>query len=145
MCGINGYITYKKETDIKNKINLMNDLIFHRGPDDEGIFISKNDDYSIALGMRRLSIIDLYSGSQPIYSKDKQNIIVFNGEIYNYKELRNNLINEGIEFSTNSDTEVILHMYAKYGVDSFSKLDGMFAFTIYDKKLNKIFIVRDYF
>ena len=123
----------------------MNDLIIHRGPDDEGIFEEKNDSFSIALGMRRLSIIDLESGNQPMSSDDKQVILVFNGEIYNYITLKKELETKKVGFNTNSDTEVILKLYLEYGTDSFSKLDGMFAFSIYDKRINKIFILRDYF
>ena len=95
--------------------------------------------------MRRLSIIDLSSGNQPIYSDDKKVIIVFNGEIYNYKILKSKLEAKNITFKTNSDTEVILKIYLEFGVNSFSKLDGMFAFSIYDKRINKLFITRDFF
>lgn len=144
MCGINGKLTYKNKY-LQNDINLMNNLIIHRGPDDDGVFIEENQDYSIALGMRRLSIIDLSRGNQPMYSKDNQVVIVFNGEIYNYQELKKNLEEKKVEFNTNSDTEVILKMYIEYGVDSFSKLDGMYAFSIYDKREEKVLITRDFF
>ena len=144
MCGINGLLTYKKD-NVTEKINSMNNLIIHRGPDDEGVFTETNRNYSIALGMRRLSIIDLFQGSQPIYSDDKSIVIVFNGEIYNYKLLKAKLELKNDIFKTNSDTEVILKMYLEYGVDSFSQLEGMFAFSIYDKNINKIFIARDFF
>ncbi|MBI65522.1 MAG: asparagine synthase (glutamine-hydrolyzing) [Candidatus Marinimicrobia bacterium] len=145
MCGINGYITHNKQYDVNQAISTMNDFIIHRGPDDCGVFIDKNNNYNLALGMRRLSIIDIDNGKQPMYSKDKKVIIVFNGEIYNYQILRKNLINEGVVFNTNSDTEVILEMYLRYGVSSFSQLDGMFSFSIYDKNLKKLYIARDYF
>ena len=145
MCGINGYITHNKQYDVNQTISIMNDFIIHRGPDDCGVFIDKNNNYNLALGMRRLSIIDIDNGKQPMYSKDKKVIIVFNGEIYNYQILRKNLINEGVVFNTNSDTEVILEMYLRYGVSSFSQLDGMFSFSIYDKNLKKVYIARDYF
>jgi asparagine synthase (glutamine-hydrolysing) len=144
MCGINGYLTYKS-VFLKNNIKTMNEAIFHRGPDDEGLFTEQGDDFSIAMGMRRLSIIDLASGNQPMYSIDKQVVIVFNGEIYNYKKLKNELEESNICFITNSDTEVILKLYLKYGIESFSKLDGMFAFSIYDKRISKVFIARDFF
>jgi asparagine synthase (glutamine-hydrolysing) len=144
MCGINGKLVYSKK-NLLNDLELMNDLINHRGPDDEGVFTEENDNYSIGLGMRRLSIIDLDSGSQPIFSDDKQVVIVFNGEIYNYKKLKNKLEESNIFFKTNSDTEVILKLYLKYGIESFSKLDGMFAFSIFDKRIDKVFIVRDFF
>lgn len=144
MCGINGKLTFNK-VSLLNDINSMNDKIIHRGPDDDGTFAEQNDFYSIALGMRRLSIIDLAHGNQPMYSNDKQVIIVFNGEIYNYRELKAKLGHEGVEFDTTSDTEVILKMYLKYGTEAFKKLDGMFAFSIYDKNEKKLFITRDYF
>ena len=145
MCGINGYITFNKKQDIRNIIHQMNNFIIHRGPDDHGVFIDTNNEFKIGLGMRRLAIIDINKGMQPMYSKDKKVVIVFNGEIYNYKNLKENLINEGVIFNTDSDTEVILEMYLKYGIKSFSKLDGMFSFSIYDKDVKKVYIVRDYF
>ncbi|WP_394972474.1 asparagine synthase (glutamine-hydrolyzing) [uncultured Croceitalea sp.] len=147
MCGINGFITNKEisKKDLSEQIESMNNTIFHRGPDDDGVFCSIERDYSIAMGMRRLAIIDLDSGKQPIYSKDKQIVIVFNGEIYNYQTLRNKLIKTGVEFETKSDTEVILKLYEIEGESSFSKLDGMFAFSIYDKKKSKVYIARDFF
>ena len=147
MCGINGYLYTGNisKNEIKNKINSMNNEIVHRGPDDEGIFMELNENYSLALGMRRLSIIDLSNGTQPIYSEDKNIIIVFNGEIYNFKKLKKELEEKGVLFKTNSDTEVVLKMYEFYNIDSFSRLDGMFAFSILDKKLGKVFIARDFF
>lgn len=147
MCGINGFVTSKstKSTDLIANIQLMNDLITHRGPDDDGVFTEAQNKYGIALGMRRLAIIDLTSGKQPILSSDKQLVIVFNGEIYNYQQLRNSLIDKGMHFETNSDTEVILKLYELEGEESFKKLDGMFAFSIYDKKRKKVFIARDFF
>jgi asparagine synthase (glutamine-hydrolysing) len=143
MCGINGRVSFDK--NLEEEINIMNNLIFHRGPDDEGTYIEENDNYSLALGMRRLSIIDIESGSQPIFSDDKQVIIVFNGEIYNYQKLKIELKESNTSFKTNSDTEVILKLYLKFGIESFSKLDGMFAFSIYDKRVNKLYIARDFF
>ncbi|MFV9551013.1 asparagine synthase (glutamine-hydrolyzing) [Algibacter sp. PT7-4] len=147
MCGINGYIKFEKESEntLKTNINTMNNLIYHRGPDEDGIFCESNTPYSIAMGMRRLSIIDLSSGKQPIYSDDKKIIIVFNGEIYNYRELKSKLQKLGVKFNTTSDTEVILKLYEKFGVESFKELDGMYGFSIYDKNINKLFIARDYF
>lgn len=147
MCGINGLI-YSQLIDtekIKNDIHLMNDSIFHRGPDDNGDFVVVGNNYSCGMGMRRLSIIDLENGQQPIYSECKNYVIVFNGEIYNYKNLKSNLENTGVKFYTNSDTEVVLKLYETEGTDSFSKLDGMFAFSIYDKTKNIVIIARDYF
>ena len=146
MCGITGLISKGNDIkDIGSIVAKMNNVIFHRGPDDDGVFISSEKDYVIGMGMRRLSVIDLNSGKQPISSEDGSITIVFNGEIYNYKELRSELIKENVKFFTMSDTEVILKLYEKYGTDSFSKLDGMFAFSIFDKKINKLFIARDFF
>lgn len=147
MCGIGGLLSkgnIRKET-IKEKLSSMNDQIIHRGPDEDGFYIDNLDEFSLGMAMRRLSIIDLSTGQQPILSVDKQKVIVFNGEIYNYKALKETLINAGIVFYTNSDTEVILKLYEKEGINAFSMLDGMFVFSIYDKTLNKIFIVRDFF
>ncbi len=147
MCGINGLLYLSKDfkRQISNDIKVMNEAIIHRGPDDSGIFEFQNEDYSCAMSMRRLSIIDLNSGTQPIYSKDKNIVIVFNGEIYNYKLLRKNLEDIGIVFQTNSDTEVILQLYIQDGPSSFAKLDGMFAFSLFDKNKNKLYIARDFF
>jgi len=144
MCGINGIIK-NGNFSLKKELKIMNDLIIHRGPDDEGLFTEKNNDFSLSMGMRRLSIIDLENGSQPFYSEDKKVVIVFNGEIYNYNKLKTKLLSKDVNFESNSDTEVILRLYLKYGVESFSYLDGMYAFSIYDKRVNKIFIARDFF
>ena len=135
MCGINGFLATNKELKISDQIKAMNNLIIHRGPDASGEFIARDGHYSVAMGMRRLSIIDLKTGDQPIYSEDQSKVIVFNGEIYNYQELKKQLIIQGCVFKTNSDTEVILKLYEKEGVESFGKLDGMFAFSIYDKSI----------
>ncbi|MBD8084620.1 asparagine synthase (glutamine-hydrolyzing) [Chryseobacterium caseinilyticum] len=146
MCGINGIIKkYSSEVEIEKKLQVMNQRIIHRGPDEDGFFIHQVEDTAIGFAMRRLSIIDLSSGKQPIFTEDKSKVIVFNGEIYNYKVLKTELESLGIIFHTTSDTEVILKMYEKYGTNSFSRLDGMFAFSIYDKTSEKIFIVRDFF
>lgn len=142
MCGINGLILKEDHPQLNLKIRQMNDVIIHRGPDDDGVY-QKGD--KIAMGMRRLSIIDLTTGKQPIYSDDQQKVIVFNGEIYNYKILRQELVDAGADFKTTSDTEVILKLYEKYGTASFGMLDGMFAFSIYDANLNKVIIARDFF
>lgn len=123
----------------------MNQEIFHRGPDQDGFFVDEEEKFSVGMAMRRLSIIDLSTGEQPMSSDDKSIQLVFNGEIYNYLQLKENLRQKGIEFKTTSDTEVILRLYENLGTASFAMLDGMFAFSIYDKKLKKIFIARDYF
>ena len=141
MCGITGYFgtgDFNREKVIKQ----MSDLIAHRGPDSEGSFV---DDY-VALGFRRLSIIDLEGGTQPIHSVDGKYVIIFNGEIYNYQDLKKELVEKhGAKFQTNSDTEVILQTYQVYGEKTASMLRGMFAFVIYDKIEHKLYGARDYF
>lgn len=147
MCGINGIITPTPfpENQMQQMLRSMNDLIVHRGPDDDGQIAISTESYSVGMAMRRLAIIDLTSGKQPMFADNGNIAIVFNGEIYNYRELKTQLENEGIIFKTTSDTEVILKLYEKEGPRSFSQLDGMFAFSIYDKNLNKLFIARDFF
>ncbi len=139
MCGIVGIVgnlNNREEILVK-----MNNLITHRGPDDEGFFYSEN----VALAMRRLSIIDLKNGKQPITSTDDNYTIVFNGEIYNYQALRKELEADGFGFQTDTDTEVILNLYAKEKELMLGKLRGMFAFAIFDRKENSLFVARDYF
>lgn len=139
MCGFVGYIS--KDKNKKKQIKLMADIIKHRGPDDEGYFV----DDKIALGFRRLSIIDLDGGTQPIYNEDKTKVIVFNGEIYNYKELREDLLKKGHKMKSNADTEVLIHGYEEYGEKILNKLRGMFAFAIYDTVSKELFIARDFY
>ncbi len=147
MCGINGYLSINESEDflIVDKLKIMNYAIMHRGPDQDGFFVEESKNCAIGMAMRRLSVIDLNSGKQPIFSEDKQKVIFFNGEIYNFKKLKTKLESNGVIFETQSDTEVIVKLYDQYGVAAFSMLDGMFAFSIYDKILNKIFIARDFF
>lgn len=140
MCGIAGFsgnIDGNKNEILKK----MTDKIAHRGPDQEGFYI--NDD--VALGFRRLSIIDLNNGSQPMFNENKDIAIVFNGEIYNHLSLREELKNKGHIFANNSDTEVLVHGYEEYGVDLLYRLRGMFAFMIYDSKKKLMFGARDFF
>ena len=139
MCGFVGFVDKapKKKEIIKN----MADIIVHRGPDSDGYYVGNE----CALGFRRLSIIDLAGGSQPIYNEDDTKAIVFNGEIYNYQEIREELIKCGHEFKTNSDTEVLLHGYEEYGSKLLNKLRGMFAFIIYDLQNNTLFGARDFY
>jgi asparagine synthase (glutamine-hydrolysing) len=139
MCGFVGIINKNLSEINLDLMTHMASLINHRGPDDEGSFIEKN----IGFYHKRLSIIDLALGKQPMTDNDIT--IVFNGEIYNYKELRDDLIRLGYTFKTNSDTEVIIKMYRQYGIDSVNHLNGMFAFLIYDKSKNRIFAARDHF
>ena len=137
MCGINGYVQFKESLnteEIERLINLMNDKIIHRGPDEDGVFA----DDSLGLGMRRLSIIDISTGKQPIYNEDKSLVIVLNGEVYNYKSLREDLIQKGHKFTTTSDTETVLHCFEEYGTGCFDKLNGMYAFAVYDFKNKKV-------
>ncbi|MCO7353179.1 asparagine synthase (glutamine-hydrolyzing) [Riemerella anatipestifer] len=146
MCGINGLILKDINSDSAiKKLEIMNQRIFHRGPDEDGFFVEQKEQNVIGFAMRRLSIIDLSSGKQPIFSEDGTKVIVFNGEIYNYQSLRKQLLSVGKTFKTNSDTEVILRLYEVYGKEAFKMLDGMFAFSIYDKSINKVFIARDFF
>jgi len=142
MCGINGILNRSADVSVSSNIRLMNDQIIHRGPDDEGYELFEK---RIAMGMRRLSIIDLAHGHQPLYN-DKQDIaIVFNGELYNFRELRAELELLGHSFNTSSDTEVILRMYEQWGTEMFSRLNGMFAFSILDKRKGEVLIARDRF
>lgn len=119
----------------------MMNTIVHRGPDSDGTFI----DDGIALGFRRLSIIDLGGGDQPIFNEDKTKVLLFNGEIYNFKLLKDELIKAGHEFSTKTDSEVLIHGYEEYGAELLSRLRGMFSFVIWDREKNELFGARDYF
>jgi len=140
MCGIAGVVTFHNSPPIsENLLRAMVNTLYHRGPDEAGMAIHG----AAALGMRRLSIIDLSGGSQPIYNEDKSIWTVFNGEIYNFPELRKELIGKGHIFKTNTDTEVIVHSYEEYGVDFPKYLNGMFAIALHDTKKNKFLLVRD--
>ncbi len=146
MCGIAGIITIHptdsaRTVGIPESLQEMLDRIIHRGPDDSGTFI----DDQVAIGMRRLSIIDVAGGKQPIASTDGSLVIVFNGEIYNFKELREGLLARGHTFKTQTDTEVILHLYEERGEEVVHELRGMFTFFIYDQKKEKLFVARDPF
>lgn len=140
MCGINGIVSKNKNKE--KLIHEMNERIIHRGPDAEGLFV----DEVVALGQRRLSIIDLSdNGNQPIYNEDGDILVVYNGEVYNYQALKEELESAGHKFSTNTDTEVLVHGYEEWGYELVNRLRGMFAFCIYDKDNGKLFIARDYF
>ena len=139
MCGIAGFISSSKNKE--KIIKAMTDKIIHRGPDAEGFYV----DNDIALGHRRLSIIDLSKGNQPIYNEDKSVVVIFNGEIYNYLELQTELKKKGHKFKTNCDTEVLVHGYEEWKEDMPKKLRGMFAFAIYDTKNKTLFLARDNF
>ena len=140
MCGFVGFCS--KNVKDKNVIKEMNNQIIHRGPDSDGYYFDKD----VNFGFRRLSIIDLHEGSQPILNEGGDIAIIFNGEIYNYQELRGDLVAKGYKFKTHTDTEVILHGYEAYGEEGIlAKLRGMFAFTIWDSKKEKLFGARDHF
>ena len=139
MCGFVGFIDKKKNK--KKIIKDMADIIVHRGPDSDGYYT----DDDCALGFRRLSIIDLSGGTQPIYNEDKTMVIIFNGEIYNYQEIRKDLLKKGHKFKTESDTEVILHGYEEYHEKILDKLRGMFAFVIYNVNDKTLFGARDFY
>ena len=139
MCGICGFTG--EIVDQGSIIHNMAEVITHRGPDSDGYYTDNN----IAMGFRRLSIIDLDGGHQPIYSKDKSMVLTFNGEIYNYKILRTELIELGYEFYTETDSEVILHGFEEWGEKVLDRLRGMFGFAIYNKNDNSLFIARDFF
>lgn len=139
MCG---YVGFTNTIDSANVVlKKMMERIRHRGPDGEGQYI----DDGIALGHRRLSIIDIDSGAQPMYNEDGSLVIVFNGEIYNYKQIREELVKAGHTFATQSDTEVLIHGYEEFGTKLLPKLRGMFSFVIWNKKTKEIFGARDFF
>lgn len=140
MCGICGIYLHDNSSTIDGELlKSMADIIRHRGPDDEGFHFDRN----LALGMRRLSIIDLARGKQPIYNEDETIVTVFNGEVYNYLELREQLQKRGHTFTTASDTEVIVHLYEDMGEECVHQLRGMFAFAVWDKRHRRLFIARD--
>ena len=146
MCGINGLVYKNAEnTDVQSIIEKMNQKIIHRGPDEDGFFVEHLEDKTIAFAMRRLSIVDLSTGKQPIFTEDKSKVIVFNGQIYNSEVLKKTLVQKGFAFYTSSPAEVVLKLYECFGLEAFNMLDGVFAFSIYDKILGKIFIARDFF
>src|SRR6516165_5807227 len=128
MCGIAGIVGTDRQPIDPDDIHRMCAVIAHRGPDDEGVYVNGN----VALGMRRLSIIDLSTGHQPIHNEDQTIWTVFNGEIYNFGELRAGLEKRGHQFYTNTDTEVIVHLYEELGEECAKKFRGMFAFALWD-------------
>ncbi|MCG8686227.1 MAG: asparagine synthetase B, partial [Desulfobacterales bacterium] len=141
MCGIAGFIDFQglAETESRERIGRMTRAIAHRGPDDAGHFT----DRFAALGHRRLSIIDLASGAQPMTEATERYWIVFNGEIYNFLEIRETLLEKGYTFATRSDTEVILNAYRERGRSSVERFNGMFAFAIWDTRDRQLFVARD--
>ena len=140
MCGICGQFNFKSQENVDaSLIKKMADSLVHRGPDAEGFYV--ND--SIGLGHRRLKIIDLSGGLQPMFNEDGSLVVVFNGEIYNYRQLRHELLQHGHVFKTNSDTEVLLHGYEQWGADLPTRLRGMFVFALWDRKSKELFVARD--
>ena len=139
MCGICGMVGYHGERE--QVIHRMMEAIRHRGPDGEGTYF----DDTAALGFRRLAIIDLQTGDQPMFNENREVVLVFNGEIYNYKELREELSEKGHCFANRSDSESLIHAYEEYGVDMLHRLRGMFGFAIWDRRENRLFLARDPF
>src|SRR4030095_7621355 len=139
MCGIIGIVRNDAKPVDQGLLARMSNSIRHRGPDDDGFYLSEG----VGLGMRRLSIIDIAGGQQPIHNQDRTAWIVFNGEIYNYLELRQKLEELGHTFYTNSDTEVVVHAYDQYGSECPKHLRGMFAFAIWDERTQELFLARD--
>lgn len=139
MCGFVGFTNRINQAE--DVLRSMMEKITHRGPDSDGVYV----DSEIALGFRRLSIIDLSGGDQPIFNEDNTLVLLFNGEVYNYQELRETLLAQGHKFSTHSDSEVVLHAYEQYGSSFVNQLRGMFAFVIWDKQNQKLFGARDMF
>src|SRR5215470_17104574 len=139
MCGIAGYLTTEKRRLDPDLLKTMCDRLAHRGPDAYGCFV----DPPVALGHRRLSIIDLSTGDQPLGNEDGSIQVVFNGEIYNYRELGRELRNKGHRFRTESDTEVLVHLYEDVGERLPEFLNGMFAFALWDRRRERLLLARD--
>ena len=139
MCGIVGFVNNDGRAVERGVLEAMNRAIVHRGPDEVGFFVHEG----VGLAMRRLSIIDLASGQQPIFTPDRTKCIIFNGEIYNYQELREGLIARGHKLATRSDTEAVLRLYDELGADCLQHLRGMFAFAIWDDVEKSLFLTRD--
>ena len=140
MCGIAGVFHFDRTREVNGRaLKSMTDVIHHRGPDGEGFFLENN----IGLGHRRLSIIDLHTGDQPMFSDDRKKILGFNGEIYNYIELREELIKKGYKFRTDSDTEVVIKAYEEWGYECQNKFNGMWAFALWNKDKDELFLSRD--
>ncbi|MHB1952775.1 MAG: asparagine synthase (glutamine-hydrolyzing), partial [Sulfobacillus sp.] len=146
MCGITGYLTQRPMDGLDTALREMTAKIALRGPDDEGLFeTSTGRGFRIGLGHRRLSIIDLATGQQPMGSEDGSLQIVFNGEIYNFQGLRDELIIKGYRFRTHSDTETIIHAYAEWGERCVERFRGMFAFALWDARRERLVLGRDRF
>ena len=141
MCGFVGFRNTPEVRSPESVVKAMADRIVHRGPDDADYYV----DQDVSLGFRRLSIIDLEGGRQPILNEDGTKVLTFNGEIYNYQEIKKDLLAAGHVFKTATDSEVLLHGYEEYGTQLLNKLRGMFAFVIWDKEKRELFGARDFF
>ena len=145
MCGITGWANLDSRTPpfvgARELLHAMCERMVHRGPDSEGLFVTNG----AALGMRRLAIIDLVTGEQPVFNEDKSVAAILNGEIYNYRELRAGLEKLGHSFRSASDTEVLPHLYEEHGVEMVRELNGMFAFALWDAKRRRLLVARDRF
>ncbi len=143
MCGIAGWINLENNRSQNSEavLHSMCERMKHRGPDSEGLWT----DETVALGMRRLSVIDLHTGEQPVYSEDKSIVVVMNGELYNFREVRADLEKRGHKFETQTDTEILPHLYEEYGEAMLEHINGMFAFALWDKRKQKLLIARDKF
>src|ERR1051325_9982470 len=142
MCGFAGYVDLQRERPAEREVVArMADTLVHRGPDSAGYFVEG----SVGLGFRRLSIIDLEGAVQPIFNEDGSILLLCNGEIYNYRELRARLRDAGHIFRTESDVEVILHLYEEEGEEFLNRLNGQFSFVIYDRRRRRLFMARDHF
>ena len=139
MCGICGIYNFGNKEVSKSILYRMNETMTLRGPDDSGYFIEKN----VGMAMRRLSIIDINTGQQPISNENDTIKVVLNGEIYNYLEIRSDLAEKGVQFNGHSDSEVILHLYLEVGADFVEILNGIFSIAIFDKKTDELLIYRD--
>src|SRR6516165_3617761 len=140
MCGICGIVNFNVTEAVDPYIiQQMTSAQAHRGPDDCGYFVGDN----VGLGHRRLSIIDLSGGKQPIFNEDGSIVVVFNGEIYNYADLTEDLVSRGHQFRTRSDTETIVHAYEEYGLECMKDFRGMFAFAVWDRRRKRLLLVRD--
>ena len=139
MCGIAGEVAVSESRVNPEAVAAMCDAQIHRGPDAAGFHVEKN----VVLGARRLAIIDVAHGNQPIYSEDRSIAVVSNGEIYNFEELRSQLVDRGHRFKTRTDTEVIAHLYEERGPRLVEDLRGMFAFALWDKRARKLILARD--
>ncbi|MCA8963089.1 MAG: asparagine synthetase B, partial [Planctomycetes bacterium] len=140
MCGICGFVGFEEP----GLIERMSESIIHRGPDDSGLLVDRDSELGpVALGHRRLSIIDLSGGHQPMSTSSGRSTIVFNGEIYNFAEIRDHLESQGVAFQTHSDTEVLVELVEREGDAGLSRLNGMFAFAVYDRSKHELFLARD--